>query len=126
MVPTHADCVSGRAPYPRRAGRATARLSRRNPKGVTPYGIGESAFKSEERKQLGDVAASLRQLADKLATSETTLKQAADELTLSIPNHVVLEVKVEEETRRGGKKQSLELEIEWTEDNSGESGVTLG
>lgn len=126
MVPTHADCISGRAPYQRRAGRATARLSRRNPKGVTPYGIGESAFKSEERKQLGDVAAFLRQLADKITTSKITLKQAADELTLSIPNHVVLEVKVEEETRRGGKEQNPEIEIEWTEGESSESGVTLG
>jgi amphi-Trp domain-containing protein len=83
-------------------------------------------FKSEERKQLSEVAEFLRQLADRLAQNEVTLRQGEDELTLSIPGQVVLELKVEEEAKRSGNKHSLEIEIEWTEGEAGSSGVVLG
>lgn len=83
-------------------------------------------FKSEERKQLGEVVEFLRQLADRLATNEVVLKQGENELTLSVPGQVVLELKVEEEEKRSGKKHSLEIEIEWADSETGASGVTLG
>lgn len=83
-------------------------------------------FRSEERKRLGEAAEFLHQLADRLAAGEITLKQGADELTLSVPDNVVLELKVEEEAKRNGKKQSLEIEIEWNEGETEESGVALG
>jgi amphi-Trp domain-containing protein len=82
-------------------------------------------FKSEERKDLPGVVDFLRQLADKLAQNEVTLRQGANELKLSIPNQVVLEIKVEEETKHSSNKRSLEIEIEWTEGESGTEGVSL-
>lgn len=82
-------------------------------------------FKSEERKDLAGVTAFLRQLADKLDGNEVTLKQGDSELTLNIPDQVVLEIKVEEEGRAEALKHSLEIEIEWT-DGDDAGGVSLG
>jgi amphi-Trp domain-containing protein len=79
-------------------------------------------FKSEERKSLTEVAAFLRELADRLDSNRVTLRQGAEELTLTIPNQVVLEIKVEDE----GTKHSLEVEIEWKEGDDAAGGVTLG
>lgn len=84
-------------------------------------------FKSEERRELHNVAEFLHQLADRLAQNEVILRQGAEELILSIPNQVVLELKVEEEPKRKTTKRSLEIEIEWTEGGDADSGsVSLG
>lgn len=82
-------------------------------------------FESEERKQLSEVAEFLRQLADRLDQHEVTLRQGEEELTLSVPDQVELEIKVEEEAKRKGTERSLEIEIEWMEGEGGESGVVL-
>lgn len=82
-------------------------------------------FESEERKQLSEVAEFLRQLADRLDQHEVTLRQGEEELTLSVPDQVELEIKVEEEAKRTGTERSLEIEIEWMEGEGGESGVVL-
>lgn len=83
-------------------------------------------FKSEERRELQNVAEFLRQLADRLAQNEVILRQGAEELILSIPNQVVLELKVEEEPKRTTTKRSLEIEIEWTEGDDTGGPVSLG
>lgn len=84
-------------------------------------------FKSEEHKDLPTVADFLRQLADKLTQNEVTLRRGNDEVNLTLPDQVVLEIKVEEEAKGGGTKYSLEVEIEWVEGEAGtEGGVTLG
>lgn len=70
-------------------------------------------FSSEEKRHLNEVAAFLHELADRLATNEVTLRQANEELTLSLPDNVVLEIKVEEEEKKTKKQRSLEIEIEW-------------
>ena len=70
-------------------------------------------FKSEEKRDRADVAAFLRQLADKVEAGDVVLRQGADELTLSIPPVVTLEVKAEEESSKKGPKNSLEIELEW-------------
>lgn len=72
-------------------------------------------FKSEEPKALAEVAAFLRQLADKLETNQVILQQGAQEVILDIPANVVLELKAEEEDKKGKAKRSLEVEIEWIE-----------
>jgi amphi-Trp domain-containing protein len=79
-------------------------------------------FKSEERKSLAEVAGFLRELADRLDGNQVTLRQGTEELTLTIPDQVVLEIKVEDE----GTKHSLEVEIEWKEGDDAAGGVTLG
>lgn len=83
-------------------------------------------FKSEERKELHGVCEFLHQLADKLASGQVILQKGSEQLELTVPDKVVLEIKVEEESKHNKKKHSLEIEIEWVDgDQSGES-VSLG
>lgn len=80
-------------------------------------------FKSEERKNINEVASFLRQVADKLQQGALTLKQDAKEVQLTFPTQVILELKVEEELKRGKKKNSFEIEIEWSEGGEGETQI---
>lgn len=71
-------------------------------------------FKSEERKSRTDISAFLHHLADKVAEGEVILSKGKEELSLDLPQAMVLEVKVEEEKkRRKGKEHSLEIELKW-------------
>ncbi len=85
-------------------------------------------FQSEERHGRDAVAAFLRQLADKLEAGEVILKQGTEELVLTIPTNVVLEVKAEEEAKATKTLQSLEVEVEWRvgEPEEAEAPLTLG
>ena len=83
-------------------------------------------FKSEERKDLQSLSAFLHQLADSLAQNRVILRQGTEEITLDIPNLVILELKVEEEDKKGKTKHTLEVEIEWTEGDESGGVVTLG
>ena len=81
-------------------------------------------FKSEERKTSGEVAAVLREIADKLEQRQMTLKQDANEITLDFPENLVLELKVEEE--EGTKvKRSLEIELEWVPGEESSGGTSI-
>ena len=82
-------------------------------------------FKSEERKDLQSVSAFLHQLADRLEHNQVILRQGTEEITLDIPNHVILELKVEEEDKKGKTKHTLEVEIEWIEGDESGGVVTL-
>jgi amphi-Trp domain-containing protein len=83
-------------------------------------------FKSEERRDLESVVVFLGQLVAKLAENQVVLRQGDEEITLIIPDQVTLELKVEEEEKRRGKKQTLEIEIEWMEGEASNSSVVLG
>lgn len=83
-------------------------------------------FSSEERQDLRSVAAFLRELADKLDQNQVILRQGAEEVTLDIPNNVVLELKAEEEIEGGKTERSLEVEIEWVEGDESGGAVSLG
>ena len=83
-------------------------------------------FKSEERRELFAVAVFLRQLADKLDENQVILRQGAEEIVLDIPNNVVLELKAEEEDKKGKPKRTLEVEIEWIEGDESGGEVSLG
>jgi amphi-Trp domain-containing protein len=83
-------------------------------------------FKSEEPKSRADVGAFLRQLADKLDSGEVILRQGAEELTLTLPHDLILEIQVEDEEKSRGTQHSLEIEIKWY-DNGGPGGpLALG
>jgi amphi-Trp domain-containing protein len=83
-------------------------------------------FKSEERKDLASVVAFLHQLADKLAENQVVLRQGSTEIVVDIPNNVILELKVEEEDKKGKLKRTFEIEIEWIEGDESGGVVTLG
>lgn len=85
----------------------------------------ELLFKSDERKTLPDVAEFLRQLADKIEAGEVVLQLGSEKVKLHLANTVQFEVEVEQKPKKHGKKQSLEIEIEWYEGDFGDS-VTFG
>lgn len=89
-------------------------------------GVETVLFKSEERKGTGEIAAFLRQLADRVEQGSIILRQGQEELTLALPDTLTLEVKAEEEQSGKGPKRSLEIELEWMEGETDTSGVTLG
>ena len=71
-------------------------------------------FKSEEKREAGDVAAFLRELADRVEKQEIILRKGEEEVTLQLPPVITLEVKAEEERSKKGKVEySLEVELEW-------------
>ena len=69
-------------------------------------------FKSEEKKASGDIANTLRQIADKIDDGSMVLKQGSEEISLEFPKMMVLELKIEEEQGKRLKK-SFEIELEW-------------
>ena len=83
-------------------------------------------FKSEQRQSVKEVAAYLRQLADKLEAQQVTLSKGTDQLTLELPGTVELEVEVEEEVKKKkGKKLQLEIELEWYEGQEDEGSLKI-
>jgi amphi-Trp domain-containing protein len=77
-------------------------------------------FKSEERKSRSDVSEFLRQLADRISKGQVVLSQGQEEITLQLPQSVVLEVQVEDEDKgTRGVQHSLEVEIKWFDDEQG-------
>ena len=87
-------------------------------------GIETVLFKSEEKKTSGDIAMTLRQIADKIDDGTMTLKQGAEEITLEFPKNMVLELKIEEEQGKRLKK-SLEIELEWIVGDEEAGGATI-
>ena len=77
-------------------------------------------FKSEERMARAAAAAFLRELADKVEGGEVVLRQGAEELTLTLPESLVLEVQAEDEDKgTRGIQHSLEVELAWFEGEQG-------
>lgn len=84
-------------------------------------------FESEERKSRAEVSTFLHQLADKIATGEVVLRQGQEEITLQIPRRLVLEIQVEDEDKGAkGTQHSLEVELEWFDEDAGGGPLELG
>jgi len=71
------------------------------------------------------VAAFLKELADRLAQGKVSLRKGTEEVTLTMPENVILELKAEEKIKPGKTKYSLEIEIEWGS-GEGSGPVSLG
>ena len=56
-------------------------------------------FKSQERKSRADVVNFLHQLANKISNGSVVLSQGADDVTLQLPENLVLELQVEDEEK---------------------------
>ena len=81
-------------------------------------------FKSEEKKSLGEVAAFLRELADKLDKNKVVFIQGQQEVKVKVPSNVELEIKVEKEEGKRKSKKKIEIEIEWVLGAEGKKGGT--
>lgn len=79
----------------------------------------EVLFVHETRSTRADVADYLRTVADSLdAGNDLTLSDGGESVTVSPPDSVEFEVKVERE----GSEKSVEFELEWGEGDGGGGG----
>ncbi|MEJ6394808.1 amphi-Trp domain-containing protein [Gymnodinialimonas sp. 2305UL16-5] len=84
-------------------------------------------FSTKEPKTRSEVAAFLRNLADRLDTAEVVLRQGQDEIVLTLPEQITLEVKVEDEEKRSkGTQHSLEVELKWYDGDAPGGPLSLG
>ncbi len=83
-------------------------------------------FRSEERKGRAAAAAFFRTLADKIATGNVGLKKGAEDVELTIPSEVVLEVKARRKAK-GGKvnRHRLEVELKWKDSDHSDDSVEV-
>lgn len=82
--------------------------------------------KSDLRKNLPDVAAFLRELADKVETGTITLVQGGQDVVIDLPETISFELEYYEQPKKRGLKNQLEIELEWTESDQIQQSVTLG
>jgi amphi-Trp domain-containing protein len=69
-------------------------------------------FKTEEKKTAKEISETLRLIADKIDAGSMTLSQGADEVTVTFPGTMEIQLKVEEEQGKRLKKK-FEVELEW-------------
>ncbi len=85
----------------------------------------EILFKTEQKHTRSEIAAYLREVADRLDTSgELHLEAGGQTLDLSIPERLTFEVKAERETNKDGTNPelSIEFELEWKPGEGGDRG----
>ena len=70
-------------------------------------------LKSKEQRNIQDVAAFLRQLADRLEQSEIALQRGDQEISLEVPNRVTFKLKVKEKVKKRRTKQQLKMTLRW-------------
>jgi amphi-Trp domain-containing protein len=88
----------------------------------------EVLFETEQKQSRGEIAAYLRQVADKLdAGDPVTLSAGGQSATLDVPSQPTFEVKVERETSSSGStpELSVEFELEWPEDGGGDETLSV-
>ncbi|MCK5793742.1 MAG: amphi-Trp domain-containing protein [Anaerolineales bacterium] len=82
--------------------------------------------KSDQRKNLADAGAFLRDLADKVESGKVTLIQGGQDVVVDLPEIVSFELVYYEQPKKHGLKKKLEIELQWTEGGKKKQGVTLG
>lgn len=85
----------------------------------------ETLFKTEKEHTREEIAAYLREVADKLDSSgQLQLNAGAQSLDMAVPERLTFEVKAERETAADGSERefSIEFELEWKPGEGGEGG----
>jgi amphi-Trp domain-containing protein len=78
-------------------------------------------FKTEEKKSAKEISQTLRLIADKIEEGTMTLSQGQDEVTVTFPAFMEIQLKVEEEEGKRLKKK-FEVELEWIPGAAGAGG----
>jgi len=82
--------------------------------------------KSDQRKNMADAGAFLRDLADKVESGKVTLIQGGQDVVVDLPEIVSFELEYYEQPKKHGLKKQLEIELQWTEGGKKKQGVILG
>ena len=88
----------------------------------------EVLFETESTQSRAEIAAYLRQVADKLeADGQLTLTAGDRSTTLAVVERPTFEVKVERETSSSGgsAELSVEFELEWREDGAADGSLSV-
>ena len=85
---------------------------------------GKIMYKSEQQMSRSELAAFLRDIADRIEKENLVLKSNGQEATVEIPEQVELEVEYQSKQKAAGTRYQLELEVEWGSGTGG--GVQLG
>jgi len=70
-------------------------------------------IKSKERRSVQDIAAFLRQLADRLEQNEIALQHGDEEISVEVPNRVTFKLKVKEKIKKRKTKHQLKMTLKW-------------
>ncbi|HKK98998.1 MAG TPA: amphi-Trp domain-containing protein [Desulfotignum sp.] len=80
-------------------------------------------FKTEEKKSAKEISDTLRLIADKIDAGTMTLEQGGNEVTVTFPATMEMQLKVEEE--QGARlKKKFEVELEWIPGEEASQGST--
>ncbi len=72
-------------------------------------------IKSKERRTVQDIAAFLRQLADRLEQNEIALQHGDEEINVEVPNRVTFKLKAKEKIKKRKTKYKLKMTLKWKE-----------
>ena len=83
-------------------------------------------LKSKDRRAIQSVATFLQELGKRLEEGKVTLHQGSEEITIEVPDDVLLSLKAKEKTRKRGIKHTFNVRIKWFDGDKRRGGVTLG
>lgn len=70
-------------------------------------------IKTKERRTIQDVAAFLRQLADRLEQNEIAMQRGDERITITVPDRVTFKVKAKEKVKKRSTKHQLKMTLKW-------------
>ena len=82
-------------------------------------------IKTKERRNVQEVAAFLRQLADRLERNEVALQRGDEEIKIEIPNRITFKVKAKEKIKKRKTKHQLKMTLKWTDNDKVENFVRV-
>lgn len=83
-------------------------------------------FKSKEQRNVQDVAAFLRNLADRMEAGEIVLQRGTQEVPLEVPEVMDLKVSAKEKGKKRGTRVTLKVTCTWWEGDTEQPTLTLG
>jgi len=82
-------------------------------------------LKTKERRSIQDVAAFLRQLADRLEQGEIVLQRGDEEISIEVPARITFKLKAKEKVKKRTTKQQLKMTLKWREGDKAENLVQV-
>ena len=82
-------------------------------------------LKTKEQRSVEDVAAFLRQLADRVEQKEIALQRSEEEIRLDVPERLTFQVKAKEKVKKRSTKHQLKLTLKWKDGDSPENLVQV-
>jgi amphi-Trp domain-containing protein len=82
-------------------------------------------IKTKERRSIQDIAAFLRQLADRLEQSEIALQRGEETVRIEVPNRVTFKLKAKEKVKKNKTKHQLKMTLKWKDGDKAEDLVQV-